>query len=281
MSADAVERRCSQGHWTPLARGVYLGHNHTPDWSALAWAGVLQGGPSAALGGRAAAHASGLLDTPPGLITILVPHGVRIRRAEADPWRFRRSRIAFRSAGSPPRVSVERTVIDLANSEPKRLVHWVTSAVGSRLTTPERLRAEAARHDRLRVRRDLEWLLAETAEGVHSPLELRYRESVERAHGLPAGVRQFANDGSYCDVYYEIGLIVELDGRRGHEGAGLFRDMQRDNRNTLKGLATLRFGWEQCLLDPCGVATQVARALANLGWPGSLSECPRCHQTAH
>ena len=33
--------------------------------------------------------------------------------------------------------------------------------------------------------------------------------------------------------YEEYGLLVELDGRRGHDGAGRFRDMNRDNRHVL------------------------------------------------
>lgn len=275
MGPSVLERLCRDGHWTPLARGIYLGHNHTPSWASLAWAGVLQGGADAALGGRAAAFASGLSSEVPNSTLILVPHGSQVRRGPAD-WVFKRTRIPFSAVGSPPRCSIERTVIDLCASEPDRVAHWVTTAIGARLTVPSRVLGELAHHERMPSRRLLQTILQDAADGAHSPLEALYLNDVERAHGLPVGRRQQRLNGSYTDVDYELGLLVELDGRLGHEGLGAFRDMRRDNRNMLLGRPTLRFGWLQCASAPCEVAAQVAQALTNLGWLGELRACRRC-----
>lgn len=70
--------------------------------------------------------------------------------------------------------------------------------------------------------------------------------------------------------------VVELDGRTGHEGAGRFRDMSRDNRNTVRGRATLRYGWTDCRHHPCQTSRQVASTLVLLGWGGLANSCPRC-----
>jgi len=77
-------------------------------------------------------------------------------------------------------------------------------------------------------------------------------------------------------VYDEFATLVELDGRRGHEGTGRFRDMARDNLATIGGAATLRFGWHDTVGNPCPVAVMVATVLQSRGWTGRIHPCPRC-----
>ena len=72
--------------------------------------------------------------------------------------------------------------------------------------------------------------------------------------------------------------MVELDGRIGHDGAGRFRDMRRDNRSVVSGRATLRYGHVDLLIRPCGVAWQVAAVLINRGWAGLPTRCGNCRQ---
>ncbi|HZA72058.1 MAG TPA: hypothetical protein VE476_04030, partial [Propionibacteriaceae bacterium] len=60
--------------------------------------------------------------------------------------------------------------------------------------------------------------------------------------GHPVGYRQDPSpDLPYArDVKYDrYGLIVELDGRLGHEAEGRFRDMNPDNRHALRDELTL------------------------------------------
>ena len=120
-------------------------------------------------------------------------------------------------------------------------------------------------------------LLGDVGRGAESTLELRYLRDVERAHGLPAGVRQRRSrtGAEVRDVLYEDqATVIELDGlahlRR------ILRDMRRDNAALAGGLATLRFGWSDVTGSPCQVAWQVAAVLVARGWTELPTRCHRC-----
>lgn len=280
LGRHAIRRLLSTGQWQALDRGIYQVTPQNPSWIARAWSGVLIGGDGSRVGGMAAAHLHGLVEVPPREITIWVSDDRRI--ASRPPWQFHRETGQRRpqSLGSPPRLCVEDTVIDLAEAgEPSRIPHWVSAAVQSRRSTVPRLRAVAEERQRLRHRRILTEILADVAEGAQTPLEIQYLKDVERAHGLPHGERQHRVHGSpyITDVWYRrFRLLAELDGRLGHEGPGAFRDLDRDNIHVLRGQATLRYGWHDVLGRPCGVAGQVGMILTRGGWRGTLVRCPRC-----
>lgn len=280
LTKTAIARLTGEGRWRRVAKGLYLVSDQPPDWEALAWSGVLLGGESARLGGAAAGHLHGLND-PPDEIEVLLPW-TTIRKARS-PWLFVRERTSVRSprsVGSPPRLSVEETVIDLSQrSTEGQVVHLVTKAVQNRRTTAARLERCASGRTRLRHRRLLKALLLDVADGAETPLEVHYARDVERAHDLPAGKRQKKSRRGryYRDVTYEdFGLIVELDGRLGHEGEGHFRDMHRDNEAVLLGEVTLRYGWFDVVDRPCQAAFQVGTVLSALGWSGLPGRCPSC-----
>jgi hypothetical protein len=71
-------------------------------------------------------------------------------------------------------------------------------------------------------------------------------------------------------------VLVELDGRTGHEGVERFRDMNRDNQFALIEWITLRYGWFDVVHRPCLVAFQIAAALVARGWSGMPTRCSRC-----
>jgi very-short-patch-repair endonuclease len=227
-----------------------------------------------------------LVPNPPDQIEVLVPAS-RAAPTVSGVWYFRRERAGVRSRtsiGSPPRLTVEDTVLDLIDDPDctaRDAVNWLTMAVQARKTTPERiLRAARSRHF-LRQRSLLEDVLVDVRAGVRSPIELDYLRNVERAHGLRVGRRQVGRRNTEVDVCYEdYGLLVELDGRLGHTGMGRFRDMRRDNWATTDGLATLRYGKVDVFGTPCEVAQEVAVNLARLGWHGVLRHCDRCRRVA-
>lgn len=162
----------------------------------------------------------------------------------------------------------------------------MTAACQRRTTTPERLAVALARRKKIRWRPMVEAMLTGVAEGAQSPLELRHLRRVERAHGLPTGCRQRRVAGHrviWIDVdYAEQRVRVELDGRAGHVGEGRFRDHHRDNRATVDGHATLRYGHADVFGNPCGVAAEQARVLRARGWPGRPRSCgPSCRVRAH
>jgi hypothetical protein len=281
-----IERMLGSGAWTRLSAGCYFAASVTAPWASLAWAGVLIGGDEARLGGLAAAHLHRLTESAPESIPVLVPMRSGVPRV-SGPWLFRRERPGARlprTVGSPPRLTVEDTVLDLAcgaDSDVKAMVHWVTAAVQARLTTPERLRRAAAARHFMRHRRLLDDLLSDVGAGVRSPLELGYLRKVERPHELPQAARQIRRRGTEVDVYYEeFRLLVELDGRLGHADMGRFRDMRRDNWATTDGLATLRYGSGDVFGSPCEVAREVGVNLVRRGWELGSSRCDNCRRAA-
>ena len=275
-----LQRLCDQGAWTRLGRGVFWTRSGPPPWRATAWAGVLLGGDQARLGPEASGHLWQLV-AEPEVVDVLVPYG---RGCSADgPWTFVRERPGVRtprSVGQPPRLPAADTVLDLAaRREDGEVVDLVTRAVAQRVTSVPGLRRALDDRSRHPARKLLLSLLADVDEGVESGLELRYLRDVERPHGLPRGTRnRYRNGLRYrSDVGYDdFGLLVELDGRLGHDGVGRFRDFRRDNAFAVRELITLRYGWHDVVEWPCAVAGQVATVLQGRGWDGVPTRCPRC-----
>jgi hypothetical protein len=136
---------------------------------------------------------------------------------------------------------------------------------------------------KLRWRADLRELITAAASGDHSVLEYRYDRDVERAHGLPAPVRQApfvgpdGRTGRRDRLYQKYGVVVELDGRLGHGPEDQWRDKDRDNAAAVHGHQSLRYGWTHVRWHPCATALQVARVLRAHGWDGWPRPCsPGC-----
>lgn len=276
-----VVRRLCQEQWQRPARGLlWTGRGELP-WSSWAWAGVLAAGDHARLGPESSGHLWGLVVEPPTPVDVLVPPPAScVRRG---PWRFSHDTPGVRSprsVGAPPRLTALDTVLDLTGSrDPGGVVDLVTRAVQQRLVATTALQQALDRRKQHRHRRLLTELLADVSDGVESGLELHYLRDVERAHALPVGRRNRYRGGLRyrSDVGYdEFAVLIELDGRLGHEGSGRFRDFRRDNEFAMHSLVTLRYGWEDVVHRPCEVADQVAIVLRSRGWSGLATRCTRC-----
>jgi very-short-patch-repair endonuclease len=130
----------------------------------------------------------------------------------------------------------------------------------------------------MRWRTELAAALGLGADGVHSLLEFRYVNRVERPHELPVATRQFrvtrAGQHQYQDVTYQAyGVVVELDGRVAHPVEYRWRDIRRDNASNADDQRTLRYGWADVTEQPCWVAAQVGGLLSRRGWDGQLRRC--------
>ena len=281
VSGDVLGRLSRSGEWRRLGRAVFATSSGAPGWETLAWAGVLLGGDRARLGPEASGHLHGLVAAAPEPVDVLVPFGQPVR--VQGPWSFSQERPGVRSArvtGSPPRLLAAEAVLDLADVRTEsEVVDLLLRATQRRLVSVTGL-ATALDHRSLhRHRRLMEKLLADVGEGVESLLELDYLRDVERAHHLPVGRRQRYRGGLRyrTDVGYDdFSLLVELDGRLGHDGAGRFRDMWRDNEFALRALTTLRYGWPDVVERPCLVARQVWTVLSGRGYPDAFVRCRRC-----
>jgi very-short-patch-repair endonuclease len=184
------------------------------------------------------------------------------------------------------RLSVEDAVLDVvgAHEKPEQVIGVVLDVVQRRATTSARLRERLAQRARHRWRALLDDLLEEAADGVQSALERRYYRDVERAHGLPRGVRQrreaTAEGGSrYRDVVYEEwGVVVELDGEAAHRQP--LRDRRRDNAAVVGGRWPMRYGWPEVVTTACEVAQEMVTVFRRQGWSESPRGCaPSCSLT--
>lgn len=271
LTRNVIQRALDDRLWWQVIRGVYA-FSPQPSWRGLAWAGLLLGGDGAVLGHEAAGHLYGWVPAP-SIIDVLVP-----RRAKARGcWVFHQT--AAPGRGTPRTTLPERTALDLCSTRDERQsLGILADAITSRLTTAERLLDAARARPNLPRRRMIVEVLGDVAGGVHSHLEQRFQTFVEQAHGLTGLQRQMrVSPGEYTDVIFEeFGLIVELDGRLGHDGRHAFRDRRRDNRNARSGWATLRYGWDDVVADPCGVLREIVEVLRARGWRGDVRRCPRC-----
>jgi hypothetical protein len=281
INRSAIRTHLDAGRWQRLHEGVYAVFTGPVPFRTRVWGALLRVGATATASYLTAACLDGLTEEPGEVIHVSVESSRRVV-GRLDGIRVHyAARLSYmrQPARLPPRTRIEETVLDLvavARSEDE-VATWVTRACQRRLTTPGRLAEALAARKKIRWRGALVAMVADVAEGAQSPLEVEYLRRVERAHGLPAGVRNRRWGDSHVrwiDVDLdEFETRVELDGRLGHEDEGRFRDRRRDNRSTVSGKATLRYGHADVLGDPCGVATEVAAVLATRGWRGRLRRC--------
>lgn len=211
----------------PLCRGVLLDHTGPPTWRQRAWGAVLALEPAAIVGLSAIHLERGEVPPPSAVVHV----GIDGRRATpaalpgvAVRHLSRLDEVVMWHLG-PPRQRIDEAVLDVALGARGRLaaVAALASAVGSRLTTADRLSAALARRPRAARRRWMERLLADVAAGTCSVLEHGQLVRVERPHGLPRAQRQRAEAGRagrvYRDAAYGRTAYVELDGRL-HERFG-------------------------------------------------------------
>jgi hypothetical protein len=136
------------------------------------------------------------------------------------------------------------------------------------------------RRSRHRARDLLLMVLGDVAEGAESAMEVRYVRDVERAHGLPSGRRQHStrSDGSALhDIcYLEQRVLVELDGRLGHDGPeARVKDGIRDRRGATTGSLTIRAFWRDVAGHPCELAIDAGAVLSTRGWVDRVRPCRR------
>jgi hypothetical protein len=76
--------------------------------------------------------------------------------------------------------------------------------------------------------------------------------------------------------YEDYRLIVEVDGRLGHERwADRVRDGQRDRQVLSGDVVTSRVFWSDVALTPCQTAAEVGAVHQARGWEGAPRPCRR------
>jgi len=282
FTSDLIRGRVRRGSWQCVYPGVYtLGTAGLPRMTRL-WAVLLYAGRGAVLSYQTAAELHKLTDKQTAEIHVSIPGERRV--VPVPGVRFHRSAQVFRAASAhddPPRTNVDETVLDLAGAAATidEACGWIMTAISRELTDESRLRAAMAGRTRLRWRAELDQLITAAVNGDHSVLEYRFTRDVERAHGLPEPDRQVrfggrdGRRGRRDRVYSDYGLVVELDGKVGHQAADVWRDKDRDNAAAEAGKESLRYGWRHVRHDSCVTAIQVAKVLRKRGWDGQPRPC--------
>jgi len=289
---DYIARRVRRREWATIHPGIYVNHTGPLTWRQRAWAAVLFYWPAALSHTSALQIVSGtpLVDEPDfghdQVIHVAIEHprkavrvdGVRLHRMVNLDGRVRWNT-------SPPRMRLEEATLDVCADAPSRAAALAIAAdvCQQRRTTPSRLLDALEHRKRMRFGRWMRTALSDVALGAMSLLERGYLQRVERAHGLPRARRQLGSrteDGIvYRDVEYEdFGLVVELDGRIGHElSRDRWKDMDRDLLAAVTQRQTVRLGWVHIEDRPCVTASRVGRLLQQRGWRGATVPCgPEC-----
>ncbi len=290
LDDDHIETRLRRKDWRRVHRGVYVGHTGPLGWEQQVWAALLfygeADGEAAAFGSTALALEGMSGHTPGGQVHVAVPHERRVTKLPGVVvHRLRSFHDVVHPSRRPRRVRLEHAVVHVASAarDEAAAVAVLADACQTRRTTATRLGRTLLALGTMPRRRLLLAILDDVATGVHSVLERRYARDVERAHGLPRGKRQQAGGNgrggrAWRDCLYLRGrLVVELDGRLGHEWTeDRWADFDRDIEAAVEGAVTIRVGWRQ-VLDPCRVAAALARLLQGLGWTGTPRPCgPAC-----
>ncbi len=283
---NLIERRVRRREWRVVHPGVYVDHTGPPTDEQLRMAAVLYAAP-AALAAESALIAHGVRNITTDLVTVAVP---RARRVHAQPAMrvVRMSELDSRTMWhrTPPRLRLEDATLQVASMRWARrgeadAVALLSDVCQQRRSTADRLLTTLSHHPYLPGRAFLRTVLDDVSVGAFSLLEHRYLTRVERPHGLPAGRRQrgfTSTRGPGCrDVLYPAYLlVVELDGRLGHEWAtDQWADLERDLATATDRLQTIRLGWG-AVADACSLAPMVGELLRTRGWDGRAHPCRRC-----
>jgi predicted transcriptional regulator of viral defense system len=294
VTQAAVARRAKSGAWQRLHRGTYATFSGTPPPEARLWAALLRAGPGAVLSHQTAAEVHRLTDKPASKIHVTVPASRNpARRGPIRGVIIHRSRNVASEPLPPwqlPRTPIADTVLDLVEAAKTAddAFAWLTRALGRDHVSPAMLTAALAARKRMRRRTWLKEALADVADGVMSPIELRYVRDVERAHGLPQARRQARRELDsgvrYLDNFYEqFRLCVEIDGRLTHPPEQKWRDADRDSDNLFHDdVQTIRLGLRHVTSGRCAQAAKLAALFLRRGWDGDgLRPCaPDCPVSA-
>ncbi|ALG85873.1 hypothetical protein ACH46_17005 [Gordonia phthalatica] len=281
-------RQVRRRAWVAVYPGVCVNHTGPLTWRQRAWCAVLDAQP-AALSHRSALRAAnpkyyqGRDDEP---IHIVVDASRRVPARPGIVVHYSRhfgERALMRT--HPPRMRLEEAALDVAaaGADDLEAIAVLADVVQARTTTADRLIAALDRRMRMPRRKFLRDVLLNVRDGTCSVLEHEYLTKVERAHGLPKGIRQTPTESGrsgFRDVEYpELDWIVELDGRLCHDNArARDLDMERDlDAAAFEKKRSQRLGYGQVFGRACSTAAKLGRIFRDAGWTGHVKRCgPDC-----
>jgi very-short-patch-repair endonuclease len=261
------------GHrWRPVHTQSVAVHTGPLPLLGRQWAAVFEGGARSCLDGASALIAEGLEHYTEDVIRVSVPRGVLVRRATGiDVRQTRRLRTEDLAPSGVPRTRPDVAGVRAAlwARSDKQATLLLTMAVQQRLTTPERLGAQA-----LTVKRDARRMLVTTVigdllGGVRSLGEHEFAQECRR-RDIPEPNRQVLRKAPggrwYLDVCWdEWGVVVEVDGIQHEWATNVVSDALRHNAVTLERAVVLRLPLLGLRVAPDEFFAQIRAALAGRG----------------
>ena len=270
-----TRRRLRRGDWILVGDGVYLLSGALPSWRQDLQVALFVGGQGCGVCRKAALalwKQPGFAEQP---VEVVGMHGRKNHRLPKG--RF------YESRQLPPHhittidglavTTIERTLFDACGClAEQRADRAIENALARRLTTLERLWATwadlaAPNRPGTNVMRKLLMKRGPGYVARESELEIRFSELLD-AHGIaqPDWQVDIGDDdfiGRVDCLFRRARLVVELDGRVGHVGVlDEARDAERDRRLRALGYRVRRFRWEDVVLRPKWVISELRKELA-------------------
>jgi hypothetical protein len=264
-SSGQVQRRVRRGEWRPVLGVALTAGVEEVGLFGRAWAGVLSW-PRAVVSYRSAASLWGL-DVDDGRLHLSVPAwhrpvaGVTFHRYAAEAT-------DLCLIEGLPVTSPAATVIDCITVLGRApAIAMTTDAMRRRLITPAVLVERAHRVLGRRGAGRVAAVARICGRGPWSYLEAVTHDLLQR-HGITgwlanAEVHDASGLIGIVDLLFPAErLVVEIDGRRYHDGSAFQADRSRQNRLVRAGYRVLRFTADDVLRHPGSVVATICRVLA-------------------
>lgn len=270
LSRFAIGRRLRSGTFVAVATHTMRFAGTPESWRGQLWAGLLDLGAEAVIGGRASAASFELDGFEEGSLSFYVPRELRGRRTKGVVRSGDRLGLVDRcTVAGFPSLSPTRLLIELAaECNERELGNAVDSALRKGLTSVPFLleRLAAVRRPGMPGIERLDRVL--DSAGVQSFLERRFLALVREA-GLPEPAKQrvYRSDGHHvARVDFDFDphpVIIEVGGRKGYETRDdLLRKERRRRSLQLLGKVVYFFASEEVAGDPGMVLATLRQALA-------------------
>jgi predicted transcriptional regulator of viral defense system len=256
--SGTVARWVDAGYLIPVLPHVYAVGHRTADDRTRLLSLALFAGPDAALSHGTAAHHRGWLRYPVRAIHISTPRRIRTRFRSVV---FHNEREIERElVNGIPCTTVTQTLLDVAATEPRKLVHRCLAQLDyERKLSPIAIRAACGRGrpGSTRLLTALDSYMPQLAR-TKSDLEDDFLYLCQRFN-IPLPQVNLELHGEEPDCYWpESRLVVELDGDGNHgTPAQRRRDRRKDMKLRSHGLAVVRYDSDQVNHDAATVAADV------------------------
>ncbi|SDT78657.1 endonuclease domain-containing protein [Actinoplanes derwentensis] len=282
LGRGIVRGHVRAGRWRSICRGIVMTSNGSLSPPQHLWVALLAAGPEAVLSGTTALTEAGVRGIRTGALRILVPADRKVSLCfpvmpgEMPSVRVTRTRVLpgeHRQAGSPPRVTTARALVDAAvwaqSGDAARTI--IAMTFQQRKVLPEEVFEVLAMRRRLPRAKLIEQTVLDMAGGSLSLSEIDFKELC-RSNRIPAPDRQVrrrdaAGRMRFLDVYWQKWRVhAEVDGSHHMETRHWIDDMLRQNQLWIAGDRLLRFPAGLVRSRPELVAGQLRAALEAAGW---------------